>query len=505
MPEQIRYRTLFRHPLAAVGGALFLAGGFFFVILFLLDVTSGEENPYRSIVTFVVAPFIITLGVGLFIISAWLQVRAARKKGEKVKFRLSIEPTDPAYMKNLYIFLGLCAAFLFLVGYSGTKAFEVTDSVPFCGETCHTVMEPQNVTYHDSPHARVKCVDCHIGPGASFWVKSKIDGLRQVYATAFDTYSRPIETPVKNLRPAQETCEECHWPRQFYGNKMLTRTYYRTDEENSPWTISLMMKIGGGNPRTLRLEGIHWHMLTANTVEYMASDEKRQEISWVRVTNAEGETDVFRNGELDGIDETSPEAGEVRRFDCMDCHNRPSHVFLAPAVALNLALSSRAISPDLPYVRRVGLDLLNDVYETREEAAEAIGAGLLAYYREDYPDLVESKRAEIGNATETLLTIYNENFFPEMKTDYRARENNLSHFVNDGCFRCHNESMANEDGEHLSYDCQTCHLILAQGPSENVDELDMNIAGLDFRHPEDIAEMWREMKCTDCHTPDSGY
>ncbi len=505
MAEYFKKRTLFRHPLAAVGGALFLAGGFFFTILILLDLTSGEENPYRALVTFVVAPFIITSGLVLFVISAWLQIRAAKKKGEKVKFRLSIEPTDPVYMKNLQIFLGLCAAFIFLVGYSGTKAFEATDSVTFCGETCHTVMEPQNVTYHNSPHARVKCVDCHIGPGASFWVKSKVDGLRQIYATAFDTYSRPIETPVRNLRPAQETCEECHWPRQFYGNKIISRTYYRTDEENSPWTISLMMKIGGGNPRTQKLEGIHWHMLTANTVEYIASDEKRQEIVWVRVTNADGGTEVFQNGEMEGIEEPTSAMAAVRPFDCMDCHNRPSHVFLPPAVALNLALSSRAISPELPYVRQVGLDLLNDVYETREVAQESIGAGLLAYYRENYPDVAESERAEIEKATETLLTIYNENFFPEMKTDYRARENNLSHFVNDGCFRCHNESMVNEDGAHLSYDCQTCHLIVAQGPSEQIDELDMNVAGLDFKHPEDIDEMWRDMKCTDCHTPDSGY
>jgi ribosomal protein S27E len=246
-------------------------------------------------------------------------------------------------------------------------------------------------------------------------------------------------------------------------------------------------------------------MLTANTVEYIASDEKRQEISWVRVTKADGDVEVFRNGEMDGIDDPSSANAEVRRFDCMDCHNRPSHVFLPPAVALNLALSSRAISPELPHVRQVGLDLLNEVYETRENAQESIPAGLLAYYRENYPEIVETMEGDIEKAAKTLLTIYDENFFPEMKTDYRARENNLSHFVNDGCFRCHNESIVNEDGEHLSYDCQTCHLIVAQGPSEEIDELDMNVAGLDFKHPEDIDEMWRDMKCTDCHTPDSGY
>jgi ribosomal protein S27E len=286
---------------------------------------------------------------------------------------------------------------------------------------------------------------------------------------------------------------------------MVARTYYRTDESNSPWTINLLMKIGGGNPRTGKLEGIHWHMLTANTVEYIATDEKRQEISWVRVTRENGDVVVYSRDEADG--EINPEdpALEVRRFDCMDCHNRPSHTFLPPATALNLALSAKRISPELPYIRQVGLDLLNEVYEDSEQASAALGTGLQDYYRENYPDILSSKAQVIETAATALQTIYSENFFPEMKTDYRARENNLSHFVNDGCFRCHNESLITEDGSHLSYDCQTCHTIVAQGPSELVSDLEMNLAGLDFTHPEDIGGMWQEVKCTECHTPESGY
>ena len=505
MVEPSRQRSLFRHPLAAVGGALFTAGGFLFLILLLIDVAGDKGNPYRALVTFIAAPFIVTLGIALFLISVWIQVRTARKKGDKVAFRLSIDPTDPVYLRNLWLFLGLCAVLILVVGYSGTRAYEATDSVGFCGETCHTVMEPQNVTYHNSAHARVRCVDCHIGPGASFWVKSKIDGMRQVYAVTFNTYSRPIQTPVRNLRPAQETCEECHWPRQFYGTKMITRTYYRTDERNSPWTINLLMKIGGGNPRTGKLEGIHWHMLTANRVEYVAADEKRQVISWVRITDGDGNASIFRNTEMEEVPDADDSDVEVRQFDCMDCHNRPSHTFLPPATALNLALSTRRMSPELPDVRRVGLDLLNETYETREEAQVSIRNGLAAYYQKEHPGVTASKAREIDQATEALLSIYNDNFFPEMKTDYRARENNLSHFVNDGCFRCHHESMVNEDGEHLAYGCQTCHLIVAQGPSESVQDLEMSLDGLEFRHPEDIDEAWRVFKCTECHTPEDGY
>jgi hypothetical protein len=500
----VKKRTFFRHPLAAIGGALFLAGGSLFVVLRMIELTSRAENPYRSLVTFVIAPFIITMGFGLFLLSIWIQVRSARQRGDTVRFNLTIDPTDPAYMKNLWLFLGLTAFLVITVIYSGTKAYEATDSVSFCGETCHEVMEPQSVTYHNSPHARVPCVECHIGPGASFWVKAKFDGVRQLFATAMNSYSRPIETPVLNLRPAQETCEHCHWPKQFYGDKLVTRTYYRTDEENSPWTINLLVKIGGGNPRTGRLEGIHWHMIGTNTVEYVATDHKRQDIPWIRLIDANGDTTIYTDPDSDIPDLSDPEV-VVRNFDCMDCHNRPSHLFTPPAVALNLALSTHQVSRELPYIRSTGLDLLNAEYKTREEAQAAFSTELMAYYQEEYPETVESNKEDIKKAAEKLKDIYSRNFFPEMQTDYRARENNLSHFVNDGCFRCHDGIKQDAEGNTISSDCETCHLIVAQGPSESPSDLESLLTGLEFKHPEDIDEMWKEMKCTDCHDPESGY
>jgi hypothetical protein len=494
--------TLFRHPLAAVGGALFAAGGALFIVLLLIEFTTPAANPYRDLVTFVIAPAIILIGFFIFMGSIWLQVRAAHKRGEKVRFNLRIDPTDPGYMKNLWLFFGLAAGLIILVIYSGTKAYEATDSPAFCGETCHTVMEPQSVTYHNSPHARVPCVECHIGPGASFWVKAKFDGIRQLFATALNTYHRPIETPVMNLRPAQQTCEGCHWPKQFYGEKMVTRTYYRSDEKNSPWTINLLVKIGGGNPRTGKLEGIHWHMIGSNKVQYIATDRKRQVIPWVRLISAKGDTTIFKDPNFEMAKDS---AYEIRQFDCMDCHNRPSHLFTPPAKSLNLALSTRQISPELPNVRQVGLDLLNAAYKDRQEAQAAIGSGLTKYYQESYPNISQSKSADIDQATKTLQRIYSENFFPEMNTDYRARENNLSHFVNDGCFRCHDGVKVDSSGKKIARTCSTCHLIVAQGPSENVKDLESNLGGLEFHHPEDIGDAWKDTKCTECHDAKSGY
>ncbi len=503
--NKIKKRTIFRHRLTAIGGALLIAGLFLFFILLLYDASSGTENPYRSLISFVAAPAIVVIGLAIFLLGAFIQYRRAQKRGDDVQFTLSIDTHDPRFVKNLWLFLSLTAVLVFVIAYGGTRAYEATETISFCGETCHEVMEPQFVTYHNSAHAKVSCADCHIGPGASFWVQSKIDGIRQVYSSTFNKYSRPIETPVANLRPAQETCEECHWPQHFYGDKLLTKTYYRSDEENSPWTISMRVRIGGGNPNKGKLEGIHWHMLTGSVVDYAAIDHKRQIIPWVRVIHQDGDTVLFTSTEeeipeiVEGID------GNVRRFDCMDCHNRPSHTFYPPAVSVNLAMSIGRIPDDIPFIRSTGLELLNAEYETKDEALEAIENGIWEFYNEDYPNFAIERADDIKKTVIELKKIYSENFFPEMKTDYRVRETNLSHFVNDGCFRCHQESMVNEEGESMAYDCITCHVIVAQGPSKEIGELEMNLAGLEFRHPEDIDEMWKEAKCTDCHDPESGY
>jgi hypothetical protein len=503
-PGEREQRSLYRHPLAAVGGALIFAGTFAFVVLSAIDIATDAENPYRSLVTFIGAPAIFTVGIILFLIAAKLQVNAARRRGERIHWVLRVEPSNPRYMRNLWAFLGLSAMFVAIVGWSGYKAYEATDSVSFCGESCH-VMDPQNVTYANGPHARVACVDCHIGPGGSFWVKSKIDGIRQVWATLTNSYDRPIHTPVTSLRPAQQTCEGCHWPDQFFGQKLVNNTYYRTDEANSPWTISLLVNVGGGNPRTGELEGIHWHMLSSKDVEYIATDEQRQEIPWVRVTDTEtGEVNTYTDPGVDVPDPDDPKT-EVRVFDCVDCHNRPSHNFEPPATAINLEITKGNISRDLPFIRSLGLDLLNAEYETGSEASSAIANGVVDFYNAEYPELAFPMQEQINAAVAVLQRVFANNFFPEYNTDYRSRINNLSHFVNDGCFRCHFTDLQTETGQLMSSDCQSCHSIVAQGPTDAIASLDDDLGGLTFEHPVNIGEVWQTVPCTQCHNPASGY
>lgn len=501
----VEARSLYRHPLAAVGGAFVLAGSLAFVLLVFVDVTTGGENSYRSLVTYFAVPAVVVIGVILFLLAVRRQVMSARRRGEKVHFNLRVEPSNPRYMRSLWIFLGLGAAMLLLTAWAGFKGYEATDSVAFCGETCHAVMGPEATTYANSPHAQVLCAECHIGPGTSFWVRSKIDGIRQVVATITNTYDRPIHTPVESLRPARETCEQCHWPSQFYGRKLTTKHYYRTDAANSPWTISLLVNIGGASgTQDAASEGIHWHMLAGKEIEYIATDEKRQEIPWVRVARDDGSVSVYSDPDATYPDPEDAET-ERRAFDCVDCHNRPSHKFVPPAVAINTEIATGTISRDLPYVRRMGLDLLNAPYGTQDEAEEAIRTTLAAYYWEQYPDVAEDLGGQIEQASDSLVEVYRNNFFPEMKTDYRAHLNNLSHFVNDGCFRCHGAGLVDESGAELAKDCDSCHTIVAQGPSDDVVELEQDLAGLEFVHPVDVGDTWRTLSCTECHTAEGGY
>jgi len=511
---------LLSHPLAVIGLVFAVLGGMLFVFFLVLDAATEVSNPYASLLNFIVAPAVVLLGVGLVLLSIWRQVHLARRRGERIALRFSIDASSPHFRRVVYGGFGVFAVLLIIVGYTGVKAYHTVESVDFCGKTCHAVMEPQYVAYQNSPHARVKCVECHVGSGFEHWIKSKIAGVRQIYAAVTESHEKPIPTPVHTLRPAQETCESCHWPRQFYGRKFVTHTYYKTDELNSPWTVDLLIKIGGGNPRTGKLEGIHWHMLEGNTVEYIALDEKRQQIPWVRVVRADGEVITYTqdvSGEEEEEEEEEEEGGgedtipdpddpdiTVRRFDCMDCHNRPSHQFLPPAKAVNLALSQRRISPELPYVRKKAVELLMADYDDREVVEDLIPTALTAFYQEHYPEIAENKAEDIDKAGKALVVLYRENFFPEMKTDYRSRINNLSHFTDSGCFRCHNGNMVNNKGERLEKNCSNCHLIVAQGPSANLVDLQQDIRGLKFKHPEK-GGAWKRLECTECHTSDSGY
>jgi hypothetical protein len=325
------------------------------------------------------------------------------------------------------------------------------ETVTFCGRTCHTVMQPEYTAYQESPHSRVECVACHIGPGASWFVKSKLSGVWQVFAVTFDTYERPIPTPVRNLRPARETCEQCHWPQKYGEDRLRIIRKYADDEANTMSKTVLLMKIGGGNHGV----GIHGTHLGPNVrIRYRHTDESRQTIPWMEYDDGRRKTIyAAKDARVDGLPE--------REMDCMDCHNRPSHSFELPERALDAALANGSIPATLPFVKKKSLELLKQEYSTREQAAEGIASGLERYYRESYPAVWEGRRGEIQRAARGAAAIYERNVFPTMKVTWGTYPNNIGHTDFPGCYRCHDDAHPTADGKNVTQDCNACHNLLA--------------------------------------------
>jgi hypothetical protein len=354
---------------------------------------------------------------------------------------------------------GLTIANLVIFGIASYRGVEYMDSARFCGQTCHTVMQPEFTAYQQSPHQRVSCVQCHIGPGAGWFVRSKVSGVRQIVAVAFHTYERPIPTPVEQLRPARETCEQCHWPQRFTGDKFIVRTKYSDDEKNTALITVLLLKVGG---RTFQGSvGIHgMHLNDHSRVQYISTDRQRQLIPEVDYLDDSGKTVQFVSTDLKAAPRELA-VGEHRTMDCVDCHNRPTHVFQLPDRAVDEAMSEGRISPELPFIKKTAVRVLNVGYPDRDTASSRIETSLQDWYRTSYPSVYRDKRALVNQAASQVQAIYLRNVFPAMKITWGTYPNNLGHTDSLGCFRCHDGSHKSSDGRVIPNDCDTCHQLLA--------------------------------------------
>jgi nitrate/TMAO reductase-like tetraheme cytochrome c subunit len=420
---------------------------------------SGRVHPYAGILFFLILPAFFVLGLLLIPLGILIRRRRLKKQGQLPHVYPKLDLHQPGVRRGLILVAAATVLNVAILGTASYRGIEYMDSTQFCGLTCHSVMAPEHTAYVDSPHARVSCVECHIGPGAPWFVRSKLSGVRQVFAVAFETYSRPIPSPVKELRPARETCEQCHWPQKFHGDKFLVRTRYQEDETNTPLTTVLILKVGGRSWQGAT--GIHGrHLDSVERVEYVSTDGRRQVIPRVTYLDDQGKTVEYVSKEIAATPQQLA-AGERRKMDCMDCHNRPTHAFEMPDSALDKAISEGRISPDLPFVKKKALELLKAEYPDRTVAAERIVSGLREYYRTTHPETYTRHRDRVEGAAEQVRAIYQRNVFPEMKVFWGTYPNNIGHRDFPGCFRCHDGNHVSHDGKELSQDCESCHTILA--------------------------------------------
>jgi nitrate/TMAO reductase-like tetraheme cytochrome c subunit len=472
----------------SLAGAIVATGSLFaFFLLFALDLMGkGKSNPYLGILCYVIAPSFLALGIALILFGIWNRRRElAVLKGLGKPQPLAIDLSRRRDRRILGVFVSATLVYLLLTAVGSYQTYVYTESDSFCGMVCHSAMGPELTAYRRNAHARVACVDCHVGEGAKSYISAKINGVHQLIGITFNSFPRPIPVPIHNLRPARETCERCHWPEKLSGDLERTANRFLTDSANTPYTVRLLLKVGsGGNVHGVP-GGIHWHTNPDSKVEYFASDALRQVIPWVRVTEKTGAVTVYRQKDFKG----EPDPAQVRVMDCLDCHNRPAHRYSSPNDSLDEALYLGRIDRSLPSIKRTAVDLLAKPYATRAEGEAAITSGL----RGKYPGA-----KGVDGAVEAVLTIYRNNFFPEMKVDWSKYPENIGHKDTLGCFRCHDEKHVAEDGRKMpATDCTSCHVILAQGTGAELNQL--TSSGVAFKHPSsDIDGLG--LTCSDCHT-----
>ena len=447
--------SITRNGLSLFGTGLAIAALVLIVSLFVIHFVGYDGGPYLGILTFLILPMIFVVGLLLIPLGAFLYRRSLKKMpgGEEAPLLPIFDLNKPKTRNWLLVLTGATMVNIVIVAGATYKGVEVMESVEFCGMACHSVMEPEHTAYQRSSHSRVSCAECHIGPGADWFVKSKLDGAWQLVAVAFDLYPRPIPTPLHALRPARETCEQCHWPTRFVGDRLKIKTHYEEDEANTELTTALLLRVGGEAGR--RSHGIHWHVDRGVSIRFR-SDETRADVYEVEYTNEDGDVKLYK-------DRKAPEeGGSWREMDCVDCHNRPSHNYQPPGSEIDIAMRDGLIDTTLPYVRREALRIIDAEYASHEEAREVITAELNQYYRDNYPDVADARADDISAAAVTLGDIYSVNVFPQMKVWWNTYPEHIGHETSEGCFRCHGKRLRTAERETISRDCDICHSILAE-------------------------------------------
>ena len=488
-----RSPTLFRNYISFAGAVIVTAAVVSILLLFLIELTQTSNNPYLGIVIYVILPAFLVFGL-LVILTGMLLERRRRRRSPSSEIAPypRIDLNEPRQRRLAVVLLTLAFVFVCASAFGSYRAYEYTESVEFCGQACHTVMKPEFVAFHATSHARIRCVDCHVGHGAESYARSKLSGARQLFALVRNNYSRPIETPVHNMRPANQTCEQCHWPSKFHGAQLKTFNHYAYDEQNSLRQTRMLINVGGGDPSSGPVAGIHWHMNLGNEITFIASDKQRQVIPWIHVKDRNGRVTEY-------YDRTRPltaeqiASSEKRRMDCIDCHNRPAHAYLPPDVALDQSFSAGRLDPSVPYLKRQAVEILNRQYTTEAEAVNAIASDLDEFYRTNYSQLYAQRADTIKLAISETQRIFKTYFFPEMKTNWATHPNNIGHLYSSGCFRCHDGEHVSDTGKVIRNDCNICHTVL----SDSARPLTIPKT-IDVQHPVDLGGL-ADRKCETCH------
>ena len=493
------------HPIynwmSGIGAALVAVGFTALVFLLLLDLLHGPASGYSGLA--LLGPFgLMALGL-LLVLAGWLRERRRHAHGRRSSFYETwvVDPWGIVRGRGLWFVPAVIAVGTFAIFGAGAGTLgllEFSESNFFCTMACHAVMGPEGTAYESTAHSRIACVQCHVGAGPEGFLSAKLGGLRQLYALATHTVSRPIPTPIHAGNIDRKLCESCHLPERDVGYQARAHTYFLSGDDVERQRMVMMVKVGRGANGLLPGEGVHYHMQIAQKVEFVARDPQLQEIAWVRVTDPKGNAREYQL-EDKPLSDAERASQKVHTMQCIDCHSRPAHRFPSAMESVNQALEGGLLSHDLPGIKAVAVQALDGGYESTPAALAGIDRTLREYYQEEHPEVLKERAKDLDASIATLRTIYQRTVFPEMKADWRAHPDNTGHLNSPGCFRCHNDKMVDAKGESIATDCTTCHAVLAQNES-SIGTMAQFEKGEPFVHPEDGSTFDEFTQCSDCHT-----
>ncbi|HTO96810.1 MAG TPA: NapC/NirT family cytochrome c [Myxococcales bacterium] len=446
-----------------LGTIIATVSGLAILVLVLVGIATSRANPYLSLFAIILLPAILLVGLVLIPVGLWVDRRRGRLPGDAMQVAYQTVMSDRSARRRLFFVAFATVANIGIFALAGQRTISYMDSAKFCGTACHVVMQPEWDAWNRSPHSNVACVECHIGPGIAGMSQAKWNGIHQLWGVVTSRYNRPTFAGTKHLLPAKETCETCHSPTRFWPDRIKVFAHYTPDKDNTPKFNALLLRIGGLNPKSQRYEGIHSHASPDRQIQFEYFDDERTKV---------GKVQVFSKGQL--VAEYLPkDAGQkplgVRSMDCIDCHNRATHIFLeTPAKAVDRALYAGALDPKMPFIAQLSAELLARTDQPREGAEARFRAALAAAYQQKHPE-VKADPSALANAGSVLARLYLNNVYPAMNLGWNKHRSNLGHkaegLENPGCFRCHDgehvAALADGKKKKLSQDCDLCHTGLA--------------------------------------------
>jgi nitrate/TMAO reductase-like tetraheme cytochrome c subunit/mono/diheme cytochrome c family protein len=395
---------------------------------------------------------------------------------------------------------GIIIIFFIAIGLFTAEAWEYTNTSDFCGTTCHT-MPPQYVTHLNSDHARVTCEDCHLGRAKlGTQIIRKIEYSYQTgSAMILNNYEYPII--ARNMRPARDVCETCHFPEVFSNDTLIDFKRYAQDKNNTESTTYLIMKTGGGSEREGLGYGIHWHI--ENPVLYYPTDERMQEIPYIRVVNKDGSFTEYFDTETD-FDFGQISEEELVNMDCMSCHNRTAHLVEYPDQAVDKMLARGEINSDIPYIRNYATTALRGNFEDYETARASIEK-LLLNYEQNFPIAYTKYRTDLEATVEVLWAFYEKSVFIDQEMKWDTHPDNSQHLTSPGCFRCHDGKHLSKENEAVRLECNLCHSIpVISGPTDFVTNIEISTGVEPSSHTDSnwitIHHEVVDSTCESCHT-----